>query len=111
MQCSRCCLRSTEQRGIIISLNWLARLLVIQPRMMLVIFAARAGLVHIQLAAYKVHQVFFSRVAPQTVSPQHVSLQGVLPSQMQDFVFVHVKFHKDLVSPSCLDPFGWQPCC
>lgn len=61
--------------------------------MLLVILAGRADLVLVQLGACKYHHVFFSRAAPQTVSPQ----QGVLPSQMQDFV--HFEFHKGLCQP------------
>lgn len=80
LQCFKWCQRRNEPL-----ICWL-RLLLVQPRMLLVIFAARADLVHVQLGAYKIHKVFCSRAAPQTVSPQHVSLQGVLPSQMQDFL-------------------------
>lgn len=76
---------------------WL-RLLLVQPRMLLVFFAAR---VHVfgscSPGCLQTPPGLFSRAAPQTVSPQHVPLQGILPSQMQDFV--HFKFHKGPCQP------------
>lgn len=65
--------------------------------MLLVIFAARADLAHVQLGAYKNHRIFSSRAVPLTVSPQYMSLQGVLPSQMQHFV--GFQFHQGPCQP------------
>lgn len=51
-------------------------------------------LLHIQLDVHQDPQVIFCRAACQFVCPQPVSLQGVLPSQVQDFVFVLAEFHE-----------------
>ena len=94
MQYSRCGLTSTKERGIITSLHLLAMFLLIQPRMLLPFFSAGASRCWpmVRLLSARTPGLS-SRAASQPVSPQPVSLQGALPSQVQGFAFV-LEFHK-----------------
>lgn len=49
--------------------------------------------VHVQLAIYQNTSVLSSRAAPEPVHLQPVSMQWVLPSQVEDLAFVFIKFH------------------
>lgn len=72
--------------------------LFLHPRMLLDVFAAR-GMLLVLLVVYQDSQGLFCRATPQSVSPQPILPPRTLPSQLQDFVFILVKFHKVLVCP------------
>lgn len=60
--------------------------------------AARALLARAHLPAHQGSRAFSAELLPDA-SPRPVSLQGALPSQVQESVFVLVEFHKALVNP------------
>ncbi|KAK4830703.1 hypothetical protein QYF61_012872 [Mycteria americana] len=75
-------LTSAEQRGRITSLNLLAILCLMQPRITLAFFATRDP------------QIRFCRAAFQLGGPQYILVPGVVPAQVQDFVLLLVELHE-----------------
>lgn len=91
-------------RMLITSLDIMAMLLSVQPR---VLFAARA---HCWLMASSLSIKNPGPIWPD--GPQPVLLQGSLPSQVQGFEFVLVKFHNAPVDhSSSLSEFLWTAPC
>ncbi|GAB0193852.1 mitochondrial enolase superfamily member 1 [Grus japonensis] len=95
-QLSRCGLTSAEQMERITSLNLLAMLCLIQPRIPLDCRLCHRDtlLAHVQLAIHQDPQILCSKVAFQLVSHHHVLMPGVVPPQVQDFAFVLVELHE-----------------
>ena len=71
------CLTSAEQKGSITSLDLLATVCLLQPRMMVAFFTARVICwFKVSLLPAENPQVIFCRAAFQPVSPQHVLVPG-----------------------------------
>ena len=84
-QYSRCGLTSAKQRGRITSTDLFTVLCLMQPRIPLAVFAARAPC---WLMFHQVPQVRFYQATFQLDSPQHKFMPGVVPPQVQDFVLL-----------------------
>jgi len=77
------CLTRTDQRGKNASLNLLATLCQMQPRIPSAFSAARA---HCWLMLNLVStRIFFAKLLSSLVSPQHTLVNGVVPPHVQDF--------------------------
>lgn len=87
-------------------------ILFIHPRMLLDVFAARGTLL-VLLVVYQDSQGLFCRATPQPVSPQLILPPRTLPSQLQDFVFILVKFRQGSclpIPPAYHGLSEWQGC-
>lgn len=97
--CSRCALTGAEQSRKITSLHLPAAVLLIQPRMLLAFLAARIhGWLMFSLLPAKTPCAFSAeQLSSQPVPTQLVLLFGIIPSQVQDLMFIsaepHVKPH------------------
>lgn len=98
---SRCGLLGLNRRGITPTPDLLAVRLWIWPRMLLCGGMLQA---HVQLAAHQKPSWTFLAVLLCLLVPCTVAcpLQGVFPSQVQEFTFVVVEFHKVPAGPFLL---------
>ena len=105
MQYSKGSLKCAEWMGIITSHDLLAMCLVIQPRMLLPSFAARAH-------CWLMFSLLPVSPAAQPAGLQPVLLHRVFPSQVQDFCLFLWNFMISYQpNPlACLGPFDWWPC-
>ncbi|KAF4794877.1 hypothetical protein TURU_097864 [Turdus rufiventris] len=95
------CLTRAEQRGRIMSLDLLAMLFLMLPRIPMAFLATRALLAHGQLVLYQDIQVFLCRATYfQQNNPQPVLVHGAILFQVQNSAFTFVEFQMLLVCPS-----------
>lgn len=88
----------SQVEGIIPSFDVLVLILLMQPKRLLCLFAAGHCWLMLSLLSRRPQGPFPQTCSP-AFSPQPVSLQGVLPPQVQEFACVLYEFHKTPVSP------------